>query len=100
MGTPQKYMLENCVLRPSQVAAMKPASMSDSRDLAEEHRRRQFLAAYRTPGRWMYVAMRHKRAADLLYERAYDAWCRNITRQPVGELHGQELEDFQDETLL
>lgn len=80
--------------------------------LVSEHRSEQFLAACRLPGMWLDRALLHKRAADLLYERAYAAWTRNFerslaeSREVTGNrstsrrLEGEELQDFHDQRLL
>ena len=80
--------------------------------LVTDRRSEQFLAACRLPGMWLDRALLHKRAADLLYERAYVAWTRNFerslaeTRESTANrsasmrLEGEELEDFHDQRLL
>ena len=81
---------------------MKPVDMSDSewRDFRDERRRKAFLEACQSPGFWRLKALFHKRAADVLYERAAIASERQRTSRTQGELHGQELEDFYDVQLL
>ena len=71
----------------------------------EERRKFAFLAACRWPLSWLIQARRHKMAADILYEIAYDAYERDMTRSlaefkdglPGGSvsktLEGQELID-------
>jgi hypothetical protein len=80
--------------------------------LVAQRRSEQFLAACRLPGIWLDRARLHKRAADILYEIAYEAWERDFARtlaemkgqQESGStskrFEGQELEDFYDQRLL
>lgn len=80
--------------------------------LVTDRRAKQFLAACRLPGMWLDRALLHKRAADLLYERAYAAWTRDFERNKAERrelpasrstsrrLQGDELEDFHDQRLL
>jgi len=77
--------------------------------LVTQRRSEEFLAACRLPGIWLDRASLHKRAADLLYERAHAAWSRNFVRglappngnqSKAGRLEGEELEDFYDQRLL
>jgi len=80
--------------------------------LVARRRSAQFLAACRLPGIWLDRAQLHKRAADILYDIAYEAWERDLARslaemkgqQKSGStskrLEGQELEDFHDQRLL
>jgi hypothetical protein len=80
--------------------------------LVSQRRSEQFLAACRLPGMWLDRAFLHKRAADLLYDRAYAAWQRNVARDLAvsrerardqsasGRLEGEEQEDFYDQRLL
>ncbi len=78
----------------------------------EERRKLQFLAACRWPLSWLIPARRHKRAADILYDIAYEANEREMMRMeaefkvrlPNGRgsrtLEGQELLDYLNTELL
>lgn len=78
----------------------------------EERRKFAFLAACRWPLSWLMPARRHKRAADILYEIAYNAHKRDLARFlaqvesgfPNGsssrKLEGQELLDQYNMELL
>ena len=93
---------------------MNPLGISEAEfnALAERRRSEQFLAACRYPGGWLDRAMLHKRGADILFEKAYTASQRNLSRllattkdksavqSASRKLEGQELEDFHDERLL
>ncbi len=78
----------------------------------EERRKFEFLAACRWPLSWLIPARRHKMAADILYDIAYEANERKMIRMlaefkdglPKGSvsktLEGQELLDHLNTELL
>ncbi len=78
----------------------------------EERRKSQFLTACRLPGSWLISARHHKWAADILYEIAYGANERELTRtlaefksgRSEGSvsrvLEGQELIDYLNTALI
>lgn len=68
-------------------------------------RRRKFIMVNQNIGSWMYVARRHKRAADLLYEVAYRAAEQDFQEisagtYPVGPIVGERYERMLDTGLL
>jgi hypothetical protein len=88
------------------------ATPEQERTFIEERRKSAFLAACRWPLSWLRPARRHKRAADILYEIAHDAYERDMARWltevkdglPGGgisrTLEGQELIDHYNIELL
>lgn len=90
------------------------AAPEQERTFIEERRKFAFLAACQWPLSWLIPARRHKRAADILYEIAYDAYVRDTARflaaakvafaQPSDSVsrivEGQELIDNYDMELL
>lgn len=88
------------------------ATPEQERAFIEERRKFAFLAACQWPLSWLIPARRHKRAADILYEIAHDAYERNLERWlsevkvglPGGSvsrtLEGQELIDHYNIELL
>ena len=81
------------------------ATPEEERAFIELRRKENFLAACRGPSRWLYSAERHKQAADILYQIAYEADSRELARiiagtHTSGRLEGQELLDSQLTCLL
>jgi hypothetical protein len=88
------------------------ATPEQEQAFVEERRKFQFLAACRWPLSWLIPARRHKRAADILYDIAYEANEREMIRwlaeikdglpnsSVSRTLEGQELLDHQNTELL
>jgi hypothetical protein len=88
------------------------ATPEQEQAFVEERRKFQFLTACRWPLSWLIPALRHKRAADILYDIAYEAYEREMIRLlakikdglPNGNvsrtLEGQELLDHLNTELL
>jgi hypothetical protein len=79
--------------------------------LVEKRRTEAFLALSRDPGNWLERALRHRRAADIIFDVGCRAWDRGMTRliNQIEErlpgttshvLEGEELEDFRDEQMI
>ncbi len=98
----------------------RDATPEQEQEFIEERRKSAFLAASKSPSRWLSTAGRHKRAADILYEVAHAAHEREMarmknetvrirvkmTKQGLSSwsesktLEGAELNDYLDSELL
>lgn len=98
----------------------RDATPEQEQEFIEERRKSAFLAASKSPSRWLSTAGRHKRAADILYEVAHAAHEREMarmkketvriraemTKQGLSSwsesrtLEGAELSDYLDSELL
>ena len=98
----------------------RDATPEQEQEFIEERRKSAFLAASKSPSRWLSTANRHKRAADILYEIAHAAHEREMVRtqkefertkakmankglkswSESKTLEGEELQDFLDSELL
>jgi len=88
------------------------ATAEQEQAYVEERRKFAFLAACRWPLSWLMTARRHKRAADILYEIAYEANERDLRRfiaeakrarsdgSLSKKLEGEELVDYLNTELL
>ena len=73
----------------------------EQRRLADEQRKRTFIALNRKPKGWATAAERHKRAADFLYDIGFRGANRTF-EHPSGsrEIKGQEAQDWYDAEML